>query len=133
VTAIEFGFVGFIFFVLMLGAVDLARYQFTRQSLHDIAGEAARAALINASSVTSQQASGVSASFWSNSALKSAVTSPNLTPFLDPASLIVSTALVTSTSGVNTITVTVTYPFQFIGPLLPTPRLTLSDSAAISY
>src|SRR4051812_1802227 len=46
VTAVEFGFVAFIFFVLLLGTVDLGRYQFTQQSLRDIVAEAARAGLI---------------------------------------------------------------------------------------
>jgi len=133
-TAIEFGFVGLIFFTLLLGAVDIGRYQFTVQSLRDISAEAARAALIDADNVAGQIANGTAATTETDAALKTAVTSPaNLTPFLTPSKLTLVTARATAANGVTTITVTATYPFQFVAPVLSGAPLTLSDSTAVSY
>ena len=123
VTAVEFGFVGLIFFMLLLGAVDLGRYQFTAQSLREIAAIAARAALINGNTQASPM---------SDSALKASVTTPtNPTPFLNPALLTLTTTRTTN-GGLNTVTVTVTYPFEFVAPVLSGPR-PLTEVAAIQY
>ena len=135
-VAVEFAMIGLTFFVLLLGAVDIARYQITMQSLDDISAEAARVALVYAGQTSAANAqNGTSNSpLMSGAALKAAVTSPNnLTPFLAPASLTLTTASSTSASGVPTITVTASYPFAFVGPLLPGGNQTLSQSAAISY
>jgi Flp pilus assembly protein TadG len=133
-VVVEFAMVGFIFFVLLLGAVDIGRYQITVQSLHDVTAEAARVALLHAGQTTASDAqNGTSTTpLMSNAALKAAVTAPNLTPFLTPASLIVTSAL-TSPNGVATITVTATYPFTFLAPLLPGGASTLTDSVSLSY
>jgi Flp pilus assembly protein TadG len=74
VVAVEFAIVGMIFFMLLLGAVDLARYQFIRQSLGSMAQEAARTALL-ASSAASVQGGGCVAPP-TGAALRTAVTTP---------------------------------------------------------
>src|SRR3954447_12334315 len=85
-VAVEFGIVGLVFFILLLGAVDLGRYQITMQSLRDISAEAARVALLDRAQVASVIGSGGTATNKSDTALKAAVTSPtNVTPFLAPA------------------------------------------------
>jgi Flp pilus assembly protein TadG len=133
-VAVEFAMIGFIFFVLLLGAVDIGRYQITVQSLHDVSAEAARVALLYAGQTTATNGqNGMAATtLMTNAALKSSVTSPNLTPFLAPASLTVTSAL-TSFNGVATITVTATYPYTFLAPLLPGGARTLTDSVSLSY
>lgn len=134
-VAVEFAMIGFVFFVLLLGAVDIGRYQFTVQSLHDITAEAARVALLYAgnATATNSQNGGSNTTLMSNAALKSAVTSPNnLTPFLAPASLSI-TGTPSTLDGVATITVTATYPFTFLAPLLPSGAITLTDSVSLSY
>jgi len=130
-VAIEFAFVGLIFITLLLGAVDLARYQIVRQSLQSMAEDAARAALL-LSSVGAVPGSGCT-TVVGGAALKTAVTTPNNpTPMLNPASLTLSPVCAVSGTGVRTVTVTATYPFTFVAPLLPTlPNLTAS--AALSY
>ena len=135
-VAVEFALTGFAFFTLLLGAVDVARYQITVQSLHDISAEAARVALLYAANTSATNAqNGTSATpLMSGAALKAAVTSPtNLTPFLVPASLTVTSVSSPSASGVQTITVTASYPFAFIAPLLLGANQTLSQSSAVSY
>jgi Flp pilus assembly protein TadG len=135
VTALEFGFVGMIFLTLLLGAVELGRYQFTVQSLREFSAAAARTALINANQVAALQASGsTTASRMADSAIKAAVITPtNPTPLLTPASLTLTSAWATNASGVQTVTVTVSYPFRFVAPLLPGGALTLTDRSALSF
>ena len=135
VTALEFGFVGLIFFTMLLGAVEIGRYQFTVQSLHEFSAAAARVALINANQVAAQQASGTTtASRMADSAIKAAVITPtNPTPLLTPASLMLTSSWVTNAGGVQTVTVTVSYPFRFVAPLLPGGVLTLTDRSALSF
>jgi Flp pilus assembly protein TadG len=134
-VAVEFAMIGFTFFVLLLGAVDVARYEITVQSLHDISAEAARVALLYAgkTSATNAQNGTSTTPLMTDAALTLAVTSPNLTPFLAPASLTLHGVPSTSAGGVPTITVTASYPFAFVGPLLPGGTQTLSQSAAVSY
>jgi Flp pilus assembly protein TadG len=133
-VVVEFAMIGFIFFALLLGAVDLGRYQITVQSLHDVTAEAARVALLHAGQATASNGqNGTSATtLMTGAALKAAVTASNPTPFLAPASLNVTSAL-TSPNGVATITVTATYPFTFLAPLLPGGASTLTDSVSLSY
>jgi Flp pilus assembly protein TadG len=133
-VVVEFAMIGFIFFALLLGAVDIGRYQITAQSLHDVTAEAARVALLHAGQTTASNAQNQTSTtpLMSNAALKLAVTAPNLTPFLAPASLIVTSAL-TSPNGVATITVTATYPFTFLAPLLPGGARILTESVSLSY
>jgi Flp pilus assembly protein TadG len=132
-VAVEFAMIGFVFFVLLLGAVDIGRYQITVQSLHDITAEAARASLLYAGQTTANNAlNGTSTpTLMSNVALKAAVTTPNLTPFLAPASLSLTSSLA-SPNGVATITVTAAYPFTFLAPLL-SGTSTLTNSVSLSY
>jgi Flp pilus assembly protein TadG len=135
-VAVEFAMVGFTFFALLLGAVDVARYQISVQSLHDISAEAARVALLYAAntSATNAQNGTTTPPLMSGAALKLAVTSPtNLTPFLAPASLTVTSVSSLSAGGVPTITVTASYPFKFLALLLPYTNQTLSQSTAVSY
>src|SRR3954466_2893687 len=79
-VAVEFGIVGLVFFILLLGAVDLGRYQITLQSLRDISAEAARVALLDRGQVASIVRAGGSATKKPDTELKEAVTSANLTP-----------------------------------------------------
>lgn len=129
-VAVEFAFVGLIFFTLLLGAVDLARYQFMQQSLRSMAGEAARQAMIISSA--GAVAGGPCATAVTAGQLRTAVTTPtNPTPMLAIASLTLN-PVCTASGGVRTVTVTATYPFTFVVPFLP--ALTdLTTSAALSY
>ena len=138
VTAVEFGFVGLVFFTMLLGAVDLGRFQITQQSLRSIAAEAARVALIAADKALAANPTGTPANACvtlpSGASLRTSVTTPtNLTPFLAPGSLTLAPSCVVSASGVRTVTVTASYPFQFVAPLLSVGLASLTTSAALSY
>ncbi|WP_207536577.1 TadE family protein [Sabulicella rubraurantiaca] len=47
VTALEFAFCGPIFIMMMVGAMDLARFWFTTQSLRNAVAEASRKAMVD--------------------------------------------------------------------------------------
>ncbi|MGK7864849.1 TadE/TadG family type IV pilus assembly protein [Falsiroseomonas sp. E2-1-a4] len=130
-VAIEFALVGLIFITLLLGAVDLARFQSVRQSLGNVAEEAARAAMIM--SGAGAVLGGGCTTTPDGGVLKSAVTTPvNPTPMLTPALLTITPVCALSAGGARTITVTATYPFNFVAPLL-TVAPTLSATASLTY
>lgn len=116
-AAVEFGLVGGIFFLLVLGVMDLGRYYLTLHSLHTVLGDATRTALVDPSfggcpaSVT-EVAAGA--------------------PFLQPAALSLCVTRSVS-SGLNTITVTASYPFSFILPNWVGSSGTLTDTTTVSY
>ena len=125
-VAVEFAVVGLIFITLLLGTVELSRYQILRQSLHSMAEEAARKGLITLQ--------GAACSTLTAGALRIAVTTPNNpTPMLTPASLTLAIdCLGPTASGVRTLQVTATYPFSLVAPIIPAlPALTAT--AALSY
>lgn len=136
-TAIEFAVVGGIFFTLLLGAVDVGRYQITQQSLRSIAAEAARFALIAADQAMAASPAGISgvcAAVPSSAALKAGVTTPtNLTPFLVPANLTLVGNCVVGAGGARTITITASYPFQFVMPVLPQGLPSRQATSSLSY
>ncbi|MDB5316892.1 MAG: pilus assembly protein [Rhodospirillales bacterium] len=122
-VAVEFGLVGLIFITLLLGTVELARYQILRQSLRSMAEEAARTGLIILQ--------GNPCVTLDATALKTAVTTPNNpTPMLTPGNLMLTIACPAATStGVRTVRVTATYPFNVVAPIIPAlPALTASAS-----
>jgi type II secretory pathway pseudopilin PulG len=130
VVAIEFAIVGLIFFTLLLGAVDLARYQFVKQSLGSMAQEAARTALLAAS--TSAVQGGGCGTLPAN--LPGAVTTPvNPTPILVPARLTLTAGCTTdpASNGARIITVVARYPFDFVVPFLSAAPMTAT--ARLSY
>jgi Flp pilus assembly protein TadG len=133
VVAVEFAIVAVVLVTLLLGVVEIGRYQFTLQSLRQVAALSARRALVDANWVAAQHAAGITQSLLSGSALKTAVTSPlNPTPMLQPGLLTLTTAY-TTLSGADFVTVTATYPFQFVALLLPRGALTLQDVAALPF
>lgn len=129
-VAVEFAFVGLVFVTLLMGAVDLARYQIFRQSLRSMAEEGARQALI-LSSVGAVSGGGCGSTVTAGQ-LRTAVTTPtNPTPMLTVANLTLSPSC-SAASGLRTVTVTASYPFTFVVPLLPAVG-PLTASAALYY
>jgi Flp pilus assembly protein TadG len=132
-VAIEFGMIAVILVTLLLGTVELGRYQFTLQSLRQITALSARQAMVNANTVMAQRAGGATASLISADALKTAVTTPNNpTPMLRP-NLLTLTIGYSTLSGTDLVTVTAEYPFQFLAPLMPAGTITMRDVAALPY
>ena len=129
-VAVEFAFVGVIFVTLLLGAVDLARYQIVRQSLRSMAQEAARQAMIISSN--GAVAGGPCGSTVTAGQLRTAVTTPtNPTPMLVPANLTLH-PVCANAGGVRTVTVTAIYPFTFVVPFLPVIT-NLTANSSLSY
>lgn len=141
VTAVEFGLVGLIFFVLLLGAMEMARFQFMQQSLRDAAGEAVRAALIQANLATAE----CYATQPPNACPPSPPTSlpadveafvKSRTPFLDPDLLSFTFESDDAGNGVRTIRAIASYQFHFLFlpvPGWPSGLLAPTNVAALSY
>ncbi len=130
-VALEFAFVGLIFITLLIGAVDLARYQIVRQSLRSVVEDAARSALITSSS-TAVLGGGCTA-LPSGAALKTAITTPiNPVPMLTIASLTLTPTCAVNGNNARTITVTASYAFSFVTPIYNFTG-PLSATAALTY
>jgi Flp pilus assembly protein TadG len=116
-AALEFALVGGAFFLMVLGAMDLGRYFMTLHSLHTVLGNAVRAALVD------QTFSGCPATATQVAAAA---------PLLQPSQITLCVAR-TSASGVNTITVTASYQFNFVLPNWVSSSGTLTDTTSVSY
>jgi len=130
-TAVEFAIVGGIFITLLIGAVDLARFQIVRQSLRSVVEDAARSALITSSS-TAVSGGGCTA-LPSGAALRTAITTPtNPYPMLTIASLTLTPTCAVNASSARTITVAASYPFSFVTPIYNFTG-PLAASASMTY
>lgn len=111
-TALEFGLVGPVFLMLLLGTIELARYSFIKEGLRTLTAEAARKILITYNT----------SNFTCPTDFSNVLASANVrTPFLVPGNLANQVVLTTSTcvnGAPNVITVTVTYSYSTILPLL---------------
>jgi len=124
VATLEFALIATAFFILLFGAMDLARYFATEQAVRTVASEAARHAIVDSTwTYSGAPTSGAAAAI--------AATAPLLAP--GTINLTVTQSVVGSQT---TVAVTVTYPFTFIMPILspanPSSGL-LSDSVTFSY
>jgi Flp pilus assembly protein TadG len=121
VTSLEFALVFPMFMLLFLGTIELGRYWLTVHSLRTLAAEASRAALIDTT---------LGASAQDCTTPKTRV--GGLAPFVNTSSL---TLCVTQTTkgGVITISVTASYPFGFVLPILNPSSGTLSETTLTAY
>ena len=106
----EFALVAAVFFSLLLGGIEVARYMTIVQSLRNLTGEAARAALI----------ANNGGAAWSASAVK------GLVPFLDASKITISPATPSCTA--NLITVSASYPFTSVVPFFTSMNSTLTTA-----
>ncbi len=117
VTSLEFGLVGGIFLLLMLGAMQLGLYLFTRQSLDMLTGLVARAAVIGTVSAACP------------ATLPSSIPVP---PILSSANLSVCVTR-TNPNGATQFQVVSTYRFTFFLPILSGDSGVISEQVAPVY
>ena len=127
---VEFALLGLSLCVLLLGAIDVGRYQFTMQSLRLTAATAARIAL----TAVASNASSACAAMPSNASLQSSTVAANPAPMLASGSLNVTASCANAdANGVRKVTVTATYPFKFIAPLLASGTRTLTVTSGMAF
>jgi Flp pilus assembly protein TadG len=135
-TAVEFAFVGSIFIMLMFGVVEYGRYYISVQSVRLITGEAARRAItqLNATIVGGAACNAGAVSGSNGTTLVNSLLT--LTPLLNPAnwnSTSITATCPTSAGAVGTVTVVLSYRFNFIVRFLPSGNLTISDRTTLSF
>lgn len=127
---LEFALLGLSFCLLLLGAIDIGRYQITMQSLRLVAATASRIAL----TAVASNASNACAAVPSSSSLQSSTIAANPAPMLASGLLSVSASCAAAdANGVNEVTVTATYPFKFIAPILASSTKTLTASTGMAF
>jgi Flp pilus assembly protein TadG len=136
-TALEFAFVGSAFVMLMLGVVELGRYYFTVQSVRLLAGEAARKAitqlngtLVGGGACSTAAVTGTNGVTLVNNLL-------SVTPLLRQANW-TSDPVVTATcpgaaGTTGTVSVSLSYRFNFIVSFLPAGNLAITDSTRLNF
>ena len=133
VTAVEFAFVGGAFIMLMLGVIECGRYYITVQSVRLLTGEVARKAITQ---MNSGIVNGGGCGTLDGPTLVASVI--GLTPLLTQANVTSSVSMSPSTcaasaGGVVSVSVSLSYPFNFIVGFLPSGNLTISDSTSLSF
>jgi Flp pilus assembly protein TadG len=116
-TSVEFALVAVAFLTLLIGTMDLGRYYLIEHSLHSVVSEAARAALVDTTLFGCDTA-------------KARVIA--ITPALDPKLLELCVTQNPNT-GVNVVTVTASYSFSAISPMLASLNGTMSEAMQLSY
>lgn len=122
-TSLEFGLVGSLLMMLVLGSLELGRYLFTLELVRSVAAEAVRMATLRGSRnliAGDAPCTNLSGSLTGAGAL---------TPSLQASLLNVTMADCATASGVTTLSVTVQYPFVFAVPLFGTPSHPLTETA----
>lgn len=125
-VGLQFAFVAIPFVLLLLAGMDLGRYFITRHSLRTLISETVRATLISCYGSTGA----------CNLPSASKTTVAAKVPFLNSASITWVTAnqsAPNASTGVKTITVTVSYPFIFVLPAWVSLNATSPITESISF
>ena len=116
-ASIEFALVGSVFFMVLIGTIEVGRLYFTQQSLREATAAAARSAMLDpALSGCVQPAAGIVAA----------------TPFLRPAALSLCVARSVS-AGRTTLTIDAAYPFTSVLSVLQLSDDTLTEHTTVTY
>lgn len=127
-TSLEFALTGALILTLLLGAVEASRYMITLSSLRMASAEAARAVTLLGSA---NMNAGHPPCTGLGGTLQGAA---GRVRFLDAASLSATlSGCQTDTSGVTTVTVTLTYPFRFALDGFGPRDQSLSDTSGASF
>ena len=115
-TAVEFALVAPIFLIMVIGVFELGRAMWIRASMQYAVEETTRYAIVNTSATTSALAT-YAASAYSSSGIN-----------ISGATFSATQA---TTSGITYVTITGSYDFSVIVPLVPIPDITLSAKSRI--
>jgi hypothetical protein len=118
-TSIELALVLLLFLWLLVGTIDLARYLFTVQAVVGLMGEAGRVSLMN--------------QLWHPCGTDSWADIATISPLLDASKVNLCVAQSGAGVGLNTVTVTVSYPFTPYTPGLSGLGGTITEKTAYSY
>ncbi len=100
IASLEFALVSSVLFMMLIGGMEVGRYLTIVQSLRNVTGEAARAALVAYNGGTA----------WNAATVK------GLVPFLNPTQLALNVTPTPPACSAHVINVTASYPFTSIVP-----------------
>jgi hypothetical protein len=132
-TSLELALVLLPFLVLLLGTFDLARYFFTVQAIETLTTDAARYAVVNGNAAVTKPSTGpygpLGIDTWASE------TNVPVPALLDPTqgTICISYAATLLGFGVNTVQVTVVYPFTAMLPGLSALNKTLQATQPGQY
>ena len=126
---VEFAIVSGVFMMVLVGILDVGRYEITFQSVRAASAEAARLATVAGAQAAPSLPAG-NACPMTDSALLAGIGPRTALP--DTGSLTLTCAQSASSSGVQTVTVTATYGFRFVVPILAR-QLSLTATSSLSY
>ena len=122
-TALEFALVGGLLVSLLIGTLQTGRYLMTQAAIRSVAADAVRLVVLRGSA-------NLNAGRAACSGLSGSLSGVNArAAVLRLSSLAVSLSDCASSSGMTTVTVTVSYPFTYAIPLVPTRSLQLREEA----
>ena len=139
-TLIEFGLVIIVLLMFIFGIIDMGRFLFAYHWVANTAREATRFAIVRGANCSSSQGNGIYGEcpaqitqFVQDSAAANSIPQQNLiiTPVYNPNP---TRACLQSSDGTFdtpgcVVEVTITYPFKFIFPLLPTGTYNITSSS----
>jgi len=115
-TAVEFALVAPIFLIMVIGVFELGRAMWIRASMQYAVEETTRFAIVNTSATTAALATYASTAYSSSGINITGAT---------------FSATQATTGGITYVTITGSYDFSVIVPLVPIPNVTLSAKSRI--
>ncbi len=115
-TAVEFALVAPIFLIMVIGVFELGRAMWIKASMQYAVEETTRYAIVNTSATTSTLATYASTAFTSSGISITGVT---------------FSATEATTGGITYMSITGSYDFSVIVPLVPIPDITISAKSRI--
>lgn len=116
---VEFGFLGPLFIVLITGSIEMGRLAYTQAALYFAAQEATRYAVVNEGVATASQIENFASS--------------QLIGLDQSLAVFTATAPLSNATNTSLVTVSITYPFNFLIPLPSLEQITLSAESRGFY
>lgn len=134
-TLVEFALVAPIFFLILFSIIDFGRYVYTVQILNNAAREGARYAIVHGSAgipSSGDPAPGTTSSDPTGANVKAVVRRNAVAVVNSAADLTITPVWPDLSNGRgHTVTVTVSYPFKTLIPIVPLPPITVTGESTL--
>ena len=133
-TLVEFALVAPIFFLILFSIIDFGRYVYTVQILNNAAREGARYAIVHGSAgipSSGDPAPGTTSSDPTGANVKAVVRRNAVAVVNSTASLVITPVWPDGNGRGKTVTVSVSYPFKTLIPIVPLPPITVTGESTL--
>lgn len=121
-TSVEMALVASTLIMMLFGSVEIGRYYYVSESVKYLAGELARAAIVNPD-----------ASHWSSASAKAPYVSRSPILNLEDFTTLDVAVNKLAAPAATTVTVTAVYPYRFKLAWLPTSNLTINSRIRLDF